>query len=211
MVGSNNSLNMKIVLLIILTVSTFRLFGQNGYIKLDNDSTLVGYLRYYVSIKDGHQGIELWRTKKDKQPLKIPKRTINEYAIKKDTFKVLHQFKPFHDTQTYFELVEAKLKSSGKVNLYIIENYQNVNRVSIYTGGGLIPAVIDVSLGNHSYMYILEDKEMGFLKALPSKKQKLKESLMEFFPEKYIIKYDEVKGEIDYKSIPDLVKLYNSK
>ena len=202
---------MRILFLTILIVSTFRLFGQNGYIKLDNDSTLVGYLRYYVAIKDGHQGIELWRTKKDREPLKIPKRTINEYAIKKDTFKVLHQFKPFHDSQTYFELVDAKLKSRGKVNLYVVENYQNVNRVSTYTEGGLIPAIIDESLGNHTYMYILEDKETGFLKALPSKKEKLKESLMDFFPEKYIIKYDEVRGELNYKSIPDLVKLYNSK
>jgi hypothetical protein len=202
---------MRVLFLTILTVSTFSLFGQNGYIKLDNDSTLVGYLRYYVAIKDGHQGIELWRTKKDKEPLKIPKWTINEYAIKSDTFKVLHQFKPFYDTQTYFELVDAKLKSSGKVNLYVIENYQNANRVSTYTGGGLIPAIIDESLGNHTYMYILEDKKTGFLKALPSKKEELKESLMDFFPEKYIMKYDEVKGEINYKSIPDLVKLYNSK
>lgn len=202
---------MRILFLTILTLFTIRLFGQNGYIKLNNDSTLVGYLRYYVAIKDGHQGIELWRTKKDKDPLKIPKRTINEYAIKKDTFKVLQQFKPFHDTQTYFELVDAKLKSSGKVNLYVIENYQNANRVSTYTGGGLIPAIIDESLGNHTYMYILEDKETGFLKALPSKKDKLKESLIDFFPEKYIVKYDEVKGEINYRSIPDLVKLYNSK
>ncbi len=194
-----------------MTVSTLKIFGQNGYIKLDNDSTLVGYLRYYVSSKDGHQGIELWRTKKDKAPLKIPKRTIYEYAIKKDTCKVLHQFKPFHDTQTYFELVDAKLKSSGKVNLYIIEDYQNINRVSTYTGGGLIPGIIDESLRIHTYIYILEDKEIGFLKALPSKKGKLQESLMDFFPEKYIIKYDEVKGEINYQSIPDLVKLYNSK
>jgi hypothetical protein len=202
---------MRILLLTILTFSSFKLSGQNGYIKLDSDSTLVGYLRYYVAIKDGHQGIELWRTKKDKNPLKIPKRAISEYAIKKDTFKVLHQFQPFHGTQTYFEVVDAKLKSRGKVNLYIIENYQNVNRVSTYTGGGLIPAIIDESLGNHTYMYILEDKKTGFLKALPSKKEKLKESLMDFFPEKYIIKYDEVKGEISYKSVPDLVELYNSK
>jgi len=139
---------MKIALLIILTLSTFELFGQNGYVKLRNDSTHLGYLRYYVSIKDGHQGIELWRTKRDKEPLKIPKQTIDEYAIKKDTFKVLHRFKPFHDTQTYFELVDAKLKSRGKINLYIIENYQNTNRVSTYTGGGLIPILIDESLGN---------------------------------------------------------------
>jgi hypothetical protein len=107
--------------------------------------------------------------------------------------------------------VEARLKSSGKVNLYIVPNYQNANRVSTYTGGGLIPALIDESLGNHTFMYLIEDKETGFLKALPSKKDKLKETLLAFFPEQYITKYAEVKGEINYRSLPDLVKLYNSK
>jgi hypothetical protein len=202
---------MRILLLAILMISTSELFGQNGYIKLGNDSTLVGYLRPYVSIKDGQQGIELWRTKKDKEPLKILKEKISEYAIKKDTFKVLHQFKPFPDTQTYFEMVEAKLKSSGKVSLYIIQGYQNEKRVSTYTMGGIIPAIIDESLGNYTYMYILEDKRIGFIKALPSKKEELKESLLDFFPERYITKYAEVKGEINYRSIPDLVELYNSK
>ncbi|GCC51250.1 hypothetical protein SanaruYs_14710 [Chryseotalea sanaruensis] len=202
---------MKILLLIALTALTTDLFGQIGYVKLDNDSTITGYLRYYVSNKDGHQGIELWRTKKDKDPLKIPKRIINEYAIKKDTFKVLHQFKPFHDSETYFEMVDAKLKSSGKVNLYFIKNNQNAMMVGMYTGGGLVPALITVSLGGYDYMYILEHNETGFLKALPSKKERLSEALMDFFPERYILKYQEVKGEIKYNTIYDLVKLYNSK
>lgn len=159
---------MKILFLIVLVISTLSVFGQNGYVKLDNDSTLNGYLRYYVSNKDGHQGIELWRTKRDKNPLKIPKQRINEYAIKKDTFKVLHQFRPFHDSETYYELVDAKLKSSGKVNLYLIKNNQNAMMVGMYTGGGLVPVLITVSLGGYDYMYILEDKQTSFLKALPS-------------------------------------------
>jgi hypothetical protein len=202
---------MRLVLFTIFTLLSLNSRGQNGYVKLDGDSTIYGYLRYYNSIKDGHQGIELWRTKTDKEPLKIPKEKIDEYAIRKDTFKVLHQFKPFHDTETYFELVDAKLKISGKIGLYVINSYQNVNRVSTYTGGGLIPAIIDESLGNNSFIYILEDKATGFLKAIPSKKEKLKESLIDFFPEKYVNKYIQVNGELKYKTIPDLVKLYNSK
>ena len=106
--------------IIILSMSLSQLVAQNGYVKLDNDSTIIGYLKYYTSIKDGHPGIEVWKTKKDKEPRRIPKWKIHEYAIKKDTFRVLTQFKPFHDTPTYFELVEATLKSSGKVNLYVI-------------------------------------------------------------------------------------------
>lgn len=206
---------MKILFLIAMTFLTFSLFGQNGYVKLGNDSTLIGYLRYYVSSKDGHQGIELWRTKKDKEPLKIPKRIINEYAIKKDTFKVFHQYSPFQNSKTYFECVDAKLKSSGKVNLYTIENYQKTTGAGAGTSiGGVsiaVSVIIDENMGGYTYIYVLEDKEIGFIKALPSKKEKLKESLLDFFPEKYLVKYDKVKGEIKYKSIPDLVKLYNSK
>lgn len=202
---------MRSVILIVLTLLTHRTWAQNGYVKLDNDSTLVGYLKYYHSIKDGSWGIEFWQTKNDKAPRKISRDVIDEYAIKKDTFKVLHQFKPFTATQTFFEVVDAKLKSSGKVNLYIIEDYSNANRVSTYTGGGLIPALIDESLGNHTYMYILEVEKIEFLRALPSKKEKLMEALMDFFPERYVLKYAEVNGEIKYKDVPDLVKLYNSK
>ncbi len=208
---SNNAYRMKLIFSIILILLTFNLFGQNGYVKLQNDSTLTGYLRYYTSIQDGHQGIEFWRTKKDKEPLKISKRRINEYAIKKDTFKVLHQFKPFPDGETFFEIVDAKLKSSGKINLYIIENYQNVMPVGPTPGTELYLQLSMRSLGKYTYIYILEDKATGFLKALPSEKEKLFESLADFFPEKYIKKYDEVKGKVNYRSIPSLVKLYNSK
>ena len=59
-------------------------------------------------------------------------------------------------------------------------------------------------------MYLIEDRTTGLLKAIPSRKDELKEALLDFFPELYIIKYAEVKGEINYKSLPDLVKLYNS-
>lgn len=202
---------MKIVLTLILSFSSLTLFAQNGYIKLNNDSLLVGYLRFYTSVENGQRGLEFWRTKNDKAPRRIPKTDIEEYAIKKDTFKVLHQFKPFYDSKTYFELVDAKLKHRGKVNLFVIENYQNPSSVGTYTGGGLAPAVIDISLGNVAYLYILESVDTGFLRGIPSKKEKMKEALRDFFPDDYILSYHELKGEIKYKFIPDLVSRYNSR
>jgi hypothetical protein len=199
------------MLFFMLSLLSTNLYAQNGYIKWGDDSMRVGYLRTYVALKNGQQGIELWRTKKDKLPLKIPKAKISEYAIKKDTFKVLHQYKPFPNRSIYFELVDAKLKVSGKVNLYIIENFHNANRVSNYTVGGLIPAIIDEGMGNFTFLYILEDRKTGFIKAMSSRKEELMESLLDFFPENYIIKYGSVKGEIKYRSLPEVVKLYNSK
>ena len=75
---------MKVILpVIILNLSVCHLFAQNGYVRLGNDSTIIGYLKYYTSIKDGHPGIEVWRTKKDKEPIRIPKWQIDEYAIKR--------------------------------------------------------------------------------------------------------------------------------
>jgi hypothetical protein len=183
--------------------------AQNGYVKLkDNDSTLVGFVRTYIAA-NGLQGVEVWRTKKDKDPLKIPKPEIHEYAIKKDTFRVLHQFKPFLHTRTFFEYVDARVLSNGKIKLLIIDNYQNAARISTYTGGGLVPAIIDEAMGNYTYMYVLENKD-GY-SALSSRKTELKETLLDYFPDKYIEKYIEVNGQIAYKSITDLVTLFNSK
>lgn len=202
---------MRTVLVVILTVSATHLFGQNGFVILNNDSTLTGFLKPYISAKDGHQGIEFWRTKKDKSPRRIPKSNIAAYAIKKDTFKVLHQFKPFPDDPAYFELVEAKRLSKGKVNLYIIENYKSAMMVPAYTGGGAVTMIVFVSLGGYTSMYILEDEKFGIVRALPSEKGTLKETLAEFLPERYITKYGEVKGKVNYKHVPDMIMLYNSK
>lgn len=202
---------MKIFALIIILTGSFELSAQNGYVKLKNDSVIIGYVKYYTTISEGQQGFEIWKTKKDKNPLRILKTSVWEYAIKKDTFRILQNFRPFEETNTYFDLVEAKLISRGKVDLYVIENYQNSNRISTYTGGGLIPAIIDESMGNFTYMYVVENSKSGYLRGLSSKKEKLMETLRDFFPDQYLEKYNELKEKITYKTIPSLVKLYNSK
>lgn len=212
LVNADHKVFMRTFLFILFLLPIASLHAQSGYIKVNKDSTIVGFLRYYVGIRDGRPGYELWRTKTDKNPIKIPKAEIYEYAIKNDTFKVLQQFKPFPDSDTYFELVDAELKNSGKVNLYVIANYVNAQSVSVYNGGGVIPAIIlDSNMGHYSYIYILEDPRTNSLRALPSKHDELLEALMDFFPEKYITKYETVKGKITYKTVPDVVELYNSR
>ena len=187
---------------------TTQLWGQKGYIKLDNDSIFSGFLRYYKSYKDGHEGYELWKTKTDKNPRRIPIQHIKEYAIKEDTFKILHQFKPFPKDRLYFEMVDAKIESRGKVNLYSIDNYRRIYMASS-SPPGQFPS------DNIQYMketiYILEDSKNGFLTAIPNAKEELETKLADYLPEKYLRKYTEVNGKIKYKTIPELVKLYNSK
>ncbi len=180
-------------------------YGQEGYVKLQNDSTLYGYLRKYVSFQDGHQGFEVWKTKKDKSPRKIPKVEISEYAIKKDTFKVLQQFRPYDGEKRYFELVDAALKARGKVDLYVITEL-NTRAGGYVSGGFSTPATSTVS-----EIYILEDRKLNLQKALPLNRQNLKDALKDFFPEGYITKYEEVYGKISFKNIVDFVRLYNSK
>jgi hypothetical protein len=172
----------------ILTVS-LRLVAQNGYVILnERDAPIIGYLKYFHAISDGQQGIEVWKTKKDKDPLQLKMSQIFEYAIKKDTFRILHNFKPFPRTSTYFDIVEGEIVARGKVNLLLIKNYQNPSRVSTYTGGGLIPAIIDESMANYSYMYVLEDPS-GYLRAVSPKDEQFKDALLDFFPEGFISKY----------------------
>lgn len=162
----------KTFLVLIFVFSTHFLFGQNGYIHFGKDSIAEGYLKTYISFMDGRKVVELWKTKKDKNPLKISIRDINGYAIKKDTFKILKQFTPFHNSNLYFEVIEARLKLSGKINLYIIENLGSQSNISTYAGGGLVPALLDAALADtmesESYIYILEG-ENGLYRAIPSK------------------------------------------
>lgn len=201
---------MRWFLLTILPLVGFNLFGQNGYVKVSSDSTIVGFIKRYTSHMDGSRGLEVWRTKKDPQPVRIKMSTIYEYAIKKDTFRILYDFSPFTSENIYFESVEARVVSTGKITLLKIEGYHNPNSISNYTGGGLVPALIDMGLENYSHMYILEEPENDYMRALPGKQQKLLEVLKDFFPERYLTRYKEEKGTIKYSEIPALVKLYNS-
>ena len=202
---------MKALITLMILTFSLRLAAQNGYVILsERDAAIVGYLKYFHAISDGQQGIEVWKTKKDKDPLQLKMSQIFEYAIKKDTFRVLHNFKPFSRTSTYFDIVEAEIIARGKVNLLLIRNYQNPSRVSTYTGGGLIPAIIDETMGNYSYMYLLEDPS-GYLRAVPPKDEQLKDALLDFFPEDYLKKYGAAKQTIRYKDLPDLVSAYNTR
>jgi hypothetical protein len=197
-----------LVTLMILSIS-FKVIAQNGYVILnESDAVIVGYLKYFHAIRDGEQGIEVWETKKDRVPLQLRMSQIFEYAMKKDTFRVLQNFKPFPKSSIYFGIVEAEILARGKVNLLLIRNYQNPSRVSTYTGGGLIPAIIDESMGNYSYMYLLEDRS-GYLRAVSPKDKELKEVLSDFFPDGYLNRYASPQA-IRYKDLPDLVKAYNT-
>lgn len=200
------------ITILLSAIVSIQTLAQNGYVKLAGDnSVIVGYLKYFTDVSSGQQGIEVWRSKRDKAPLQLSKTVVHEYAIKKDTLRVIQNFRPFDHSQTYFDLAEANILSRGKVNSLVIKNYQNPSRISTYTGGGLVPAILDASMGNVTYMYVLENNSTGYLRALSTKREALLEALRDFFPDEYLAKYEQSEQEIKYKSIPELVKFYNSK
>lgn len=190
---------MRIPLIIILLLAlSASAYSQEGYIRLNNDSVLTGFLRYYVSIKDGKPGYELWKTRRDRKPFKkIPKHTIKEYALKNDTFKIFRQFKPYPDKNTYYESIDAVLESRGEVSLYRIDlvTTQNPGAVNAQTTNNMI--------------YVLENISTGTLQGIPRDKVRMKEMLLEFIPEEYLTEY--IKNNwtgFTYEAIPKIVKSY---
>jgi len=147
------------------------------------------------------RGYEVWKTKTDKNPRKIPAYAIKEYVIKEDTFKILFDFMGF-------SMIDAKIIARGKVNLYSIEYLEPSYGVYVTTG----PAPGTSTLSSKPVIdFVLEDPQSGVMLVIPKNKRKIEESLAEFLPLRYVTRYGEVKGKIKYKSIPDVVKLYNSK
>src|SRR6185369_1201795 len=118
---------MKSLLTALFLVWSIDSFCQNGFVKLTNDSILVGYLKHYTPVS-GRRGIEVWKDKRDKHPAKFLLEAISEYAVNKDTFKIFREFLPFQESDVYIELAQAKIISRGKVILYKIEEFKNPNR-----------------------------------------------------------------------------------
>jgi hypothetical protein len=71
----------------ILFVNTFSLSAQNGYV-VTKDSTIYGYLQFETVHMDGEKEILVWKTKKDKKPIRISQDQVIEFAYKKDTFRL---------------------------------------------------------------------------------------------------------------------------
>ncbi|MBX2967533.1 MAG: hypothetical protein KF845_15430 [Cyclobacteriaceae bacterium] len=202
---------MRWYLVILLVALSFNLYSQNGYVKISSDSIMIGFVKRYTSHMDGSKGLEVWRTKNDPQPIRVKMSSIYEYAIKKDTFRILHDFIPFASEKIYFETVEAQVISTGKVTLLKInalnDRKRSTQSMIIYTGERPVSVM---TFRENNYTYVLEEPGTDYLRALPYEQQKLLETLKEFFPERYLIRYKEEKGAIVYSKVPALVKLYNS-
>jgi hypothetical protein len=201
---------MRYLLNVTLLFCSLSCFGQNGYIRLiDSDSLLTGFVRLVSGSSEGPM-LEYWRTKNDKHPRKISKDQIAEYAIKKDTIRIIHNFRPFADEELYYERIETRLLRGKKINMLLLY-YANPDAVSTYTGGGLLFGAIDAANKNYSFIYVLEDRK-GYIRGIPPKDENnFMDALQDFFPARFLERYAEENGPIKYKHIPKLVNLYNSR
>lgn len=199
---------MKLLSLILLMLIVVVSYGQNGYVKLSNDSIVAGYLRPYVSYMDGHQGIELWRTKKDKSPLKIPKAKISEYAIKKDTTALFRDFYPFEGEEYHVESIEAiVLISKGKVKLYsaTLGDYKKELMVLPSTTG------MSATYGKVPYsIYIVKDEENNLIGIKSDRSSFLKTIQRIIVKDKELLKRVE-NEELKFKDTEQIIRIYNLK
>ena len=63
-------------------------------------------IRYFRDINRS-EGLEIWKTKTDKNPKRILKNLVKEYSLNEDTIKVPHNYQPFEDKELTFENVDA--------------------------------------------------------------------------------------------------------
>ncbi|MBL0740257.1 hypothetical protein [Chryseolinea lacunae] len=200
-----------------LCLMNIALHAQNGYVIFKNDSVKRGFIKY-IRMPSGKPGFELWKTKKDKTPLKIPKDALKEYAVNKDTFKILYGFRPFPKEDLSFAMVEAKVVAQGKIELLHILAYPQEQvmfngTVSGTAGPGIMPFTMplhDYGMDNRKNMYVISDPEHATLEGIPANKLKLREALPIFFPDNFLTEYQQKNGVVKYKDLPALVKAFNA-
>jgi hypothetical protein len=193
--------------------------AQNGYIKLDNDSVLVGFVRLYFDANQREQLVEYWRTKNDKTPRRIQKKDILEYAIKKDTFLILRNFQPFPDEDAFIDIAEATLLSNGKIQYLSVRNpYYRQNAVGYGVGGAVGGAIVGISIAlgdkidNVPVIFALRERANGYIRGVPKKKELFQEVVQDFFSSKAIESFNRDTGKsISFRNLQDFVEYYNRK
>lgn len=195
-------------LLFFLIVCPFgELIAQEGYIKFNHNAVLHGYLNKRTNEKGEHI-IEFLKSKNDPAPQHYRKADIYEYAIKHDTFRVLKNFYPFEVEGFHFDHVDARVLKSGTVDLLGIDT--NHEKFKEHLNSGKLHHVIDHTLDNIPYLYVLHEESDQYLRGVPSKKDKFRELMFEFFTEDVVDGYEKEKGEIHFRHLEAFVGHFNT-
>lgn len=73
---------------ILFLIGPYVVFCQDGYVKLNSDSLIEGCVRYKISPQTGKRVVELWRTKRDRHPLRFHENELYEYSTGAETVRV---------------------------------------------------------------------------------------------------------------------------
>ena len=198
---------MRIMIIAAIAMLPCVTFAQEGYIKFNNSTIVVGILNKKISPQTGEHVIEFLKSKHDPAPQHYRRNDIYEYAIKGDTFRVLKNFYPFEVEGFHFEHVDAKVLKSGSVDLLGID--VNHEKYVEHAKKGSLNHVIDHTVGNSPYLYVLHEESDQYIKAVPSKKDKFREMMFEFFTEDAVDSYETEKGELHFRNLQTFVEHYN--
>lgn len=194
------------LLLTVLSISTIA--AQNGYVKLEDGTVIEGYIRFEISSDNGERFIELWKTKKDKNPERYEYCELIEYGHNKNIVRILKNFYPYEDKdEPFYECVEAPVLSRGKIDLLILHDHTQF-KIANVTGGGLIPTAVDHSMGNSGILYVLFDNSTNYARAV-EKKDKFYASIKEFIEDDYSLLRSIYLKEFKYRHIRKIVDMYN--
>jgi hypothetical protein len=182
--------------------------AQPDTIEFHNHAIVVGYIKSTSTVLYEDPTIEIAQTKKSKETKHYRRSDVFEYAMNGKRFHILRDFKPFGSADLYFDEVEAKVFRKGNVSILGIDNKHNT--IAAYTGG-LLGNLLDLSLGNQPYIYVLHDATEKLAMGVPSKKEKFKAMMLEFFSQKTIDDYEKQFGELKFNDLTEFVDYINTK
>jgi hypothetical protein len=202
----------KIFSLFIFFLVSVYSSGQNGYIKMANRSTrAVGYIKYVTSKTNGEILLEFWKTKKDKSPTRVNRKDVLEYAIKNDTFRIYKNFYPFPSGIFYYEILEAKVVETGRLDLMRIIN--NANPVNMFIGavdkGHFQFGRFDFSM--HTYFYLIDDHVHELPVVIFPENDLFNLAVKQFFSDETIEQFLRENNRLKYVDLEKLVMLHNKK
>lgn len=189
------------------------LFAQNGYLITENGEKKEGYLRYQISSENGQHEIEYWETFKDKNPKHYTLTDLKEYAIRKDTFKILKGFYPFRESETGIEMIKVSVELRGKINVYSgsITSWQD-GKVIHYTYdgseiGGAPKSLVGYGKYQNTEQYWILEDEKGMI-AL-SRDKPISDLIFFLKDENFIQSRIAKSKKFKYKKVIDLIEEYN--
>jgi hypothetical protein len=201
-----------------LLLGTTATNAQNGYIRLSSDSTLSGYIKTVFDRDDHQHVLEFWRTKNDKDPVRIRKSDVEEYAIHKDTFRILKNFQPFPPADFFLDDTDAKVLQSGRIELLSVRNPYYRDKSGPLpmpvNGGTLLVITVDLfsePIENVPVIFVLHTPRNGFMRGVPSKGEAFQDVISEFFSPVAVETFEKENGPLTIRKLKKLVAYYNEK